>query len=155
MATKEQEHTLKSEIKAALRKMGNVDLRRMAVIIIGPLDDDKIESLNVVVPPFRLDAEKADRDQLVKSVTQHYRQIGITPTNIVTAVTKYNRNRAISIQFDVPTSTEIVHMWQVFVPGKIQTYIVTSTYGASEWKKYEPIFQSMLNSINIDIKNTR
>ena len=156
IATKETQDQMKSELKEALGKIGNVDWNRMAVVIVGPLDDDKIESVNVVVAPMRLDLDTLDPDRFAKTCARTLgRLLGLTPTNVSGSVAEYGGNSGVSVHLDVRTPTEVVHQWTVFVPGRTQTYIVTCTCGETERKKYEPIFRAMLDSLRVDVNNRK
>ena len=155
IASKETQDQMTSELKEALGKIGNVDWNRMAVVIVGPLDDDKIESVNVVVAPMRLDLDTLDPDRFARNLARMAGRLGLTSRNVSGSVAEYGGNSGASVHWDVRTPTEVVHQWQFYVPGRSQTYIVTCGCGETERKKYEPIFRAMLDSLRVDVNNRK
>ena len=74
----------------------------------------------------------------------------LTPPNQKSSFTRIGSNEALSVHFDVPLLGQDVHQWVVGMPGKYQTYIVTCSTIASEYKKYDSIFTETVSSLQID-----
>lgn len=149
--TKEQQHTLANEYKTVLGKLGEIDFDRIAVAVFNPQNQVSPENVNVVAAPGSMPVNEDSRQQHTRMLPEQMRNMGVTVTDIVSEITTFGSKQALSLQWtmDHPRGGSI-RQWQVAVPGRNRTYIITASASASKFQVYEASFKRVFESFEVD-----
>lgn len=152
VATKEQKQIMQDKSRYILAKLGDVDLNRMAVIVFDPQDDDFIESLNVVITQGKIPVNGNSRQEHARIITRQMRNAGVELKNVRSEIVSFSGRKAISVRWtiDNPLMSGSVSQWQVAMPGRNQTYILTASAGIKNFAIYESSFRMIFESFVTD-----
>jgi hypothetical protein len=152
IATKEEQRQLAAQFQSVFEKLGAVDLDRMAVVVFNPQDDEFIESINVVVSPGRMPLDQNTEIELAHHLVTQFTEMGLAPSLLGTERITFGNHEAFSIRWELadPGGHGRLRQWQVAIPGRNQTYIVTCSAAASEYDRFAPLFSQTINSMEIE-----
>jgi hypothetical protein len=150
--TKEQQHILVNEYKTVLGKLGDINFDTMAVVVFSPQNDDYPENLNVVVTPGSIPVNEDSRQKHAQILPEQMRDAGLTVADIVGEITKFGNREALSLRMTVnhPSMGGSIRQWQVAMPGRNQTYIITASASAASFQASEEIFKRTFESFEVD-----
>lgn len=148
----EQRDAITQELKPWLDKLGKVDLTRMAAVFVNPKDDGFLENINVVVAPGAPGVDAAGQQEYRELLANQLSELGVETRNLEVDQATFGGKPALTARLNlvIPGEAEPVREWQVAIPGRGQTYIVTCSARASEFSQYEPLFQKTIDSLKID-----
>lgn len=155
-------HATKDNRDAALKdvhsriNIRNVEFGRVVVIVFDPAGDCAwCPSVNVEVLPQARTGRltQATADDVVNGIRSQFRSLGITPTVLTGKLESFGGKHAASIRLDVtyPGQSFQLSQWQVIFPGAWQAYYVNSSAKTTDWDRYKPIFEAILNSFKGDL----
>lgn len=152
VVTKEQKRILIDEYKAIFEKLGKVNFDRMAVMVFNPENDEYAENVNVVVSPGRMPASEDSREKLAEMLPKQLRDAGIEATDVFSKITKFGDKQALSVHWtaNYPTGVGSIRQWQVAIPGRNQTYIITASASTASFHVYEASFKIISDSFEVD-----
>jgi len=150
--TKEQQHVLVNEYKTVLGKLGDVNFDAMAVIVFNPQNEEFPENINVIVAPGMVPVNEDSKQKHTQTMSEGMRNAGITVTDTVSEITKFGDREALSLRMTLnyPSLSRPIRQWQVALPGRNQTYIITASAGAASFQTYEGAFKRALESFEVD-----
>ena len=123
-------------------------------MICGPQFEMFGDSLNVHVVPSVIAVDATGKKVLTDALKQRLAAIGAKLTDFKSGRRKVAGTTAISVAFEnaMPGIAEPLLQWQLFIPGKSQTYIVTCTARKSHWAEAWPGFKAMIKNFRVDVK---
>ncbi|MBM3890021.1 MAG: hypothetical protein FJ388_12970, partial [Verrucomicrobia bacterium] len=152
VATKEQTRGVGQVLKTVAPNIKQADMSRIAVLVYNPTLRQFAENLNVVVTRGAIPINQKTREEYAAAVTDGYRKAGGKLSEVKTSIVQVAGRDAMTIRFlaSLPRVGTPVRHWQVSVPGKRQTYIVTCSAQDGDWPRLEPVFERMINSLRIE-----
>jgi hypothetical protein len=150
--TKEQQRALVNEYKTVLGKLGEIDFDRITVAVFNPQNSEFPENVNVVVAPGSIPVNEDSRQKHAQTMSEGMQTAGVTVTNIVSDITKFGEKQALSLQWTMkhPALGISIRQWQVAIPGRNQTYIITASASAANFQTYEAGFKRAFESFEVD-----
>jgi hypothetical protein len=147
---------LPPEMKNWLAK-NNVDLNRVAVVLLRKGRGDFIENLNVVIDKQQIPANDATVKQMIDMLPQKFAAMGANLDNIQGRVQRIGSSNAVVLDFQtrLPGVPFSLRQRQVYFPGGGKTYIVTCTAKADSFDQYQPTFENILASFQSPAPHTR
>jgi hypothetical protein len=126
----------------------NVDLNRVAVMLIRNGREEFLENLNVVVEKQEMPVNANTARQLTDVLTKQYTGMGIKLENLQGRVEKVGSRDAVVVNFQSrpPAVAAPLRQRQVMIPGGGNTYIITCTARADTFDQYLPTFETILAS---------
>jgi hypothetical protein len=150
VASKDQTDEMRNAAGPYLEKLGSVDLDRMAVMIFNTTDPDFNENLNVVITPGSVPLNDESKAEMRKVVDQIAAAFGTHAEDVRIAIETFGDKKAMVAHYNVELQNKKIHEMVAAIPGNSQSYLVTCTAPCDKFSQYEPIFTSMINSMQID-----
>ncbi len=152
VATKEQQIAASSELKSAFKQLGDINFDRIAAVVFNPADDGFIESVNVVITQGSIPVNEDSRQKHIQAVTEQLRNAGVKVTDIKSELTRFGEHQALSLQqtLNDPSGNGLIRQWQIAMPGRNQTYIITATARVENFPTYEASFKKIFESFEVD-----
>jgi len=156
VATKEQTRSVGTVLKSLAANLRHVDLNRVAVLVYNPAATEFAESLNVVVTRGALPISPEACDKYAATVSEGYRQAGGSVSDVNVSFAAVAGLDALTIRFlaSWPHVRPSIRHWQVSIPNKRQTFVVTCSARDGDWLRLEPVFERMLGSLRIEPDTT-
>jgi len=141
---------LPAELKAWVSKH-NVDLNRIAVMVVRDGRDDFLESINVIVDNEQVPLNDGAAQNLAGQFRKRYEAMDMKVDNLEGRVQRVGLRTAVVLEgrLQMPGVPHILRQKQVLFPGGGKTYIVTCTAKVGTFDKYQPAFDRMLASVEV------
>lgn len=130
----------------------NVDLSRVAVVLLRDAEDEFLENLNVVVDEKQqIPVKDSTVKQLTEMMPKQYESMGINITSLKVRIEKVGDRDAIVVDYrtQLPGVPSPLRQKQVMFPGGGKTYTVTCTMKDESHAEYRPVFDKMLASFKM------
>jgi hypothetical protein len=136
---------LPQEVKDWVAK-NNLDLNRVAVVLVRNGGGEFLENLNVVVDKQQIPVDDKTLRQLTDGLPGQYRSMGATVDDVRGRVQKVGSRDAVVVDFRsrLPGVPYPLRQRQVMIPGGGNTYIVTCTARAESFDQHLPTFEKIL-----------
>lgn len=149
--SKADQGQIQSELPPELKRMiddNQIDLSRIAVMIMRSGEGEYLEGINVVVENSQIPVSSSKISELTDMIGKQFRSVGADFTLVGSSVLPYASRDVYVINYQVtlPGVGVPLHQRQYLVPGGGKTYIVTCSSTTSEFPKYESTFEEMMKS---------
>lgn len=126
----------------------NIDLNRMAVVLLRNGQEEFLENINVVVDSQQIPLDDDSLQELNEKLPQQYRAAGATIEDFQARIQKVGSREAMVVEYRarMPGMPETLRQKQVMFPGGGKTYIVTYTATADSFERYRATFDNVLLS---------
>lgn len=138
------------DLKRWLAK-NNVDLNRIAVMLIRNGPDEFLENLNVLIEPQSIPATEDNARQYEAKLTKAFAAMGATMNNVRTKVHKFGLHGALVLdwQIQLPGIAPVLRQRQVVIPRDRKSYIITCTALPDTFDRHAPAFDAVLESFKM------
>lgn len=149
--SKDQTSEVRKKVMSHFKQMREADLDQMAVAIREDNAGGFAASANVVVAQGRAPRLEKTEAELRQFIAEQYGKIGLAPYDIQVEKIKVGDMDAVSSHYSLkmPMVNEPIRQWQVTVPAKRRTYILTCTSLEADQAKYQPVFASLVSSFRV------
>ena len=151
-AMSEVNQAIPQELKNWVAK-NNVDLSRVAVVLLRNGREEFVENLNVVVVKQQIAVDDKTVQKMTESLPKQYRSMGMNVDNFQGRVQKVGSHNAVVVEYQyqspLPGVTSELRQRQVFFPGGGKTYIVTYSATTDSFDRHLPIFEKILASFQV------
>ncbi len=126
----------------------NLDLNRVAVVLIHQGPGEFLDNLNVVVQQQQIPVNDKAVGELTAMLPKQYEAVGAQVKNMQGRVQKVGSREAVVLDYlmRLPGVAPLLRQRQVMFPGGGSTYIVTCTAPADSFDKTLPTFETVLAS---------
>lgn len=119
-----------------------------SAMILGPAGDGVPDNVSILVLPQTLAINPTIEKSLIDSVKMG---AGGKVTDAKTQRRQVGGTTALAVAVEAEQPGGSMRVWQIFVPGKRQLYVVTCMAPKSHWAKAWPSFKQMIDSLQIDV----
>ncbi len=152
IATKEQTQKAGKALESVAPNIKQVDLNRMAVAVYNPAYQEFAENLNVVITRGAIPIDTNMCSKYSATITDGFRKTGINVSDVQVSFATVAGINAVTAHWQTlwPRGRAPIRHWQVSVPHKRQTFIITCSARNTDWARLEPLFQRMVNSLRFE-----
>ncbi len=149
--SKADQGQIQSELPPELKRMlddKQVDLNRIAVMIMRGGEGEYLEGINVVVENSQIPVSSSKISELTEMIGKQFKSIGADFTLVGSSILPYASRDVYVIDYSVtlPGVGIPLHQRQYLVPGGGKTYIVTCSSTTTAFPTYESTFEEMMRS---------
>lgn len=146
-------HSAMSEVNQALPQEvknwianNNVDLSRVAVVLVRNGQEEFLENINVVVQEKQIPVNDEAVKRLTESLPKQFESMGVRLDKVQGRVQKIGSRDAVVLDYQsrMPGVAFLLRQRQVFFPGGGNTYIVTCSATVDSFDQHLPTFEKIL-----------
>ena len=139
--------------QAQLDAIGKITKTTPAAMIYGLQREKFADNLGVAVVPAVMPVDKKSVTTFADTLKKQLGAAGLKVSNFKSRQIQVAGKKAISVAFenDMPGVNEPLRQWQLYVPGKSQTYVFTCTSLKSRWADEWPGFKDIVKNLRIDV----
>lgn len=150
VASKDQSEALRKAAQPFLSKLGGANLDHMALLAFDTNSRSFLTNINVVLSRGRLEPTEENKGQLRSIVDKTGQAVGKPASDVSINIEPFAGRQALVSRYTLELNGLRVHQMQIALAGTNQTYIITCSISPDEAAHYEPIFKSIIGTIQID-----
>lgn len=141
-------------LRPHVEDMDKLDENSIAMAVANTQPDEFQENITVAVFPGSLPISDERGRQYFNVLERQSLSMGLEVRNLQVEQNEFAGRRVLSATCDVtvPGESEPVRQWQVLMPGRRQTYIVTCAARACDFESFRPAFAKTIESMQIDTR---
>jgi len=149
--SKDQTDEVRKKAMSFFKNVTEASLDQVAVMIGEESAGGFAANANVVVTPGSAPLMEKTEAELRQFVTEQFSKVGLVLYDVQVEKTKVGDLDVVSSHYGlkVPSVEGTLRQWQVMVPAKRRTYILTCTSLEADQVKYQPVFTALVSSFRV------